>query len=153
MTAASDQEQLAGSPAAAHPAPHRRRVSPWAIGVGVCAAPSIWAIQLLTDVSLSGHACGPRNTLQSQSSWLGLPVVLLTINVVAVALCLAAAFVAWGSWRATRNERPGSGHHVLESGDGRTRFLALVGLMTSVLFGAAIILESVNFFVVPSCAR
>jgi hypothetical protein len=109
MTATPDQERPAGSSNSAHPAPHRRRVAAWAIGVGVCAAPAIWAVQLLTDVSLSGHACGPRNTLQASSPGLGIPVTLLTINGVAVLLCLAAASVSWHSWHATRAERPGSG--------------------------------------------
>jgi hypothetical protein len=147
---ADEQRRLAAA-APEHPAPHRHRVSAWAMAIGVLAAPLTWSLQLLVDVAITGHHCGANHLSPAVDRLSGVQAVLLIVNGMAIVLCAAAGTIAWRNWNATRDERPGRAHHLVESGDGRTRFLAMTGLMTSTLFAAAIVFESINLFVVPAC--
>jgi hypothetical protein len=61
------------------------------------------------------------------------------------------AAVAYRSWQATRHENDGHTGHVLETGRGRTRFLGLLGMMTSLGFVAAVLFDTVVLFTVPLC--
>jgi hypothetical protein len=144
-----------GAPGAArdtaHPAPHRDRVPGWHVGVGLFAAPTAWSVQSLLDVGLSGYACYPKDEPLFTPIWSSLGTALLSANVVALVVCVFAGVVAWLAWRRSGSERPGSAHHLLESGDGRTRFLALAGVLTSVLFIVAVAFETVQAFVGLPC--
>ncbi len=136
-----------------HPAPHRARVGLAALLFGIAAAPAAWDAQLLLSVALSGHACYPRERLLPAPLWSGLWSILLAISVAGIAISLAGGVIAWRSWRSTRQERPGSAHHLLESGDGRTRFMAMCGLLTSAAFLLALIFGTAALFVVPLCGQ
>jgi hypothetical protein len=72
-------------------------------------------------------------------SWADLWSILLAISVAGIVLAIVGGLVAWRSWRRTREERPGSAHHLLDRGDGRTRFMAMCGILTSVLFLVALV--------------
>jgi hypothetical protein len=136
-----------------HPAPHRARVGLAALLFGIAAAPAAWDAQLMLSVALSGHACYPRERLLAAPLWSGLWSILLAISVGGIGIALAGGVVALRSWRRTRAERPGSGHHLLESGDGRTRFMAMCGLLTSAVFLLALIFGTAALFVVPLCGQ
>jgi hypothetical protein len=146
-----NEERLPHLSGVRHPAPHRRRVARWVIAIALFVAPVTWGLQLLVAVTLAGHACYPHAVPRALPLWANLSQRLLAMNIAAIALCLIAGFVAWLGWRRTRAERPGDAHHLLESGDGRTRFLAMAGLINSVLFGVAVIFESINLFMDPTC--
>jgi len=134
-----------------HPAPHRARVGLAALLFGIVAAPAAWNAQILLSVALSGHACYPRDKPLAAPLWSNLEPILLTINIVSIAIAVMGGIVAWRSWLQTRAERPGSGHHLLESGDGRTRFMAMCGILISALFLLALIFGSGVVFMVPPC--
>ena len=136
-----------------HPSPHRSRVSGAAIAIGLCAAPLAWSLQLLLNVSSASHACFPKDVPLLTPEWPSLHLVVLVIDLVALAVCLVAGLVAWRSWLKTNHEKPGSGHHVLESGDGRTRFMAMAGMMTSGLFFVAIAFAALNLAALTACGR
>jgi len=153
---ATREPAAAGGPSGAardtaHPAPHRDRVPGWQTGVGLFAAPAAWSVQSLLDVSLSGYACYPQDEPLATPIWSGLGTALAAANVVALLVCLIGGIVAWMAWRKSGAERPGSAHHLLESGDGRTRFLALAGVLTSLLFIVAVGFETVQSFVGLPC--
>ena len=135
-----------------HPSPQRHRANPWAVGFALLAAPSAWITQLLINVGLASYACYPHDVPLAHASYGWLHTFLIAVNLIALLLCAAAGGAAWRLWQATRHERPGSGHHLLESGDGRTRFFAMVGVLTSTLFLVAVLLQASNVFVVPSCS-
>ena len=78
-------------------------------------------------------------------------MTLLIVELIAMAMAFAAAIVAYASWRSTRHEAEGEARHMFEAGEGRTRFLALWGLMTSIGFLVAIVFSLVGLFVVPLC--
>ncbi len=137
---------------AAHPSPHRDRVGPWATWFGILGAPVGWALQQLVNPAILAHGCYPNDTPLSISIWSIAQSVTTGVEAAALVICLAAGLVAWRNWRRTREEKPGSGKHLMEGGDGRTRFLAMVGMICSGLFLIAVLLVTAMFFLVPACS-
>jgi hypothetical protein len=136
-------------PASSHPAPHRERYGRGALAFGLFAAPLAWAIQLTASYAVTGVTCnGARYALDAPT----LHTALATVDVMALAVTVAAFVVAWLGWRATREEAAGSAHHLLDAGEGRTRFLAVCGMMASAGFMLALIFATVGIAVVPPCA-
>jgi len=140
-------------PGTAHPAPHRDRVGLNALWFGIAAAPVAWTLQLMFSSSLAGYACYPHADPRTFPLWDGLSPVLLAISAGAFIIAVSGGGVAWNSWRQTRSERPGSAHHLMETGDGRTRFMAMCGLLTSTVFVIALAFGAVALSVVPLCGR
>jgi hypothetical protein len=132
----------------AHPAPHRQRVGLLALGFGIVGAPLAWNIELLVGTALSGHQCFPRYMPLAVPLWTGTRGFLLAMSVVAIVMGIAAGLVAWRSWRRTHDEKPGSAH----SGEGRTRFMALCGLLSSGLFLVALVFTLAAIMLVPLCS-
>ena len=121
---------MTAMPHVEHPSPHANRVSGLALGVGLWLAPAVWFVQLSIDTWAASHACYPRDVpfLSPQAA---LAPVFGPVDALAFVIALAAGFVAWRSWRATRAEKPGRGHELIASGEGRARFLAMAGMITS----------------------
>lgn len=132
----------------AHPAPHRQRVGMLALGFGIVGAPLAWNIELLAGTALSGHQCFPRYMPLAVPLWTGTWGFLLAMSVVAIVIAIAAGLVAWRSWRRTRDEKPGSVH----GGEGRTRFMAMCGLLCSGLFMVALVFTLAAILLVPLCS-
>jgi hypothetical protein len=131
-----------------HPAPHRGRVSLVTLLFGVFAAPVAWNLQLLFEAAISGHVCYPKDTPLSGVG-AGAHGWALGIDVLCLILALVALGVSLRSWREVRAEKRGSGHHLLDAGEGRTRFLAMLGILNSCLFLLAILFASAGGFVFP----
>jgi hypothetical protein len=68
-----------------------------------------------------------------------------------MAVCLLGSFVSWNNWNRTHAEHPGPTSHLLEVGEGRTRFISVVGMMAGLGFFAAILFDTVALFLVPPC--
>ncbi len=138
---------------ASHPSPHRDRVGLVPLFFGLWAAPAAWSGQIIVNYALASYVCYPRYAPQQQviAGWGGIWWGLLAINIVAILAAAAGAAVASRSWLATRHEHPGHTGHVLETGVGRSRFLALLGILTSVGFLVAVAFDTVVLFVVPLC--
>ena len=134
-----------------HPAPHRNRVGLTALIFGLAAAPAAWNAQLLFSVGLSAHACYPRDVPLTLPIWIGLWEILLAIGVMGLALAISGGVVSWRNWRLTFEEAAGSAHHLLDFGEGRTRFLAMFGILTSFLFALGLLFSTAAVFVVPLC--
>jgi hypothetical protein len=137
----------------AHPAPHRHKVSLLALGFGLAAAPLAWAAQTITGYALSSHACFPGDTPRVAPLFAEAGQIAVAINLIAIVVAAAAAAIAYRSWRATRDENDGRLHHLVEIGEGRTRFLALCGMLASLGFLVAIIFASLAILLVPLCGR
>jgi hypothetical protein len=134
-----------------HPAPHRHKVSLVALGFGLAAAPIAWAAQTIFGYALSSRACFPGDTPRSAPLFYGAVPIAIEINIIAILVAAVAAAIAYRSWRVTRDEDDGRLHHLVEVGEGRTRFLALCGMLTSLGFLGAIIFASVAIVLVPLC--
>ena len=74
------------------------------------------------------------------------------LTVVAVAVSLAAFGVSMRAFNRTRHETHGGPDQVMEVGAGRTRFLALWGMVLGAGFALAAAITAVAFIVVPRCA-
>ncbi len=134
-----------------HPSPHRHRVQRWAVWFGLLGAPLAWSLQELVNVSLAGYACFPHDTPLAAPLWSNLAAIVIAVDAVALVVCVAAGFAALHTWRRSRNEKPGDAEQLLGGGDGRTRFMAMAGMMTSALFLAGTALAALNLTTVPLC--
>ena len=145
---------------AGHPAPERGRASLAALWFGFFGAPAAWTVQVLVNLTLASHACFPRLFPLAAPVTGGLRGIVFGVSLAAIAVCVAAAGVAWGAWRRTRGEhQPASGRGrehtpgsaLLETGEGRTRFMALAGELASVTFLLVTVLNTAAVFLVTPC--
>jgi hypothetical protein len=134
-----------------HPAPHRHKVSLFALGFGLAAAPLAWAAQTVFGYALSSHACFPGATPRAAPLFAGAEQIAVAMNLIAIVVAAVAAATAYRSWRATRDEDDGRASRLVEVGEGRTRFLALWGMLTSAGFLVAMIFASLAILLVPLC--
>lgn len=116
------------------PAPDRHRLRPLALGM--LAPPVIWAARIGASYVLVPYVCARDATLLLQMLTLG---ALLGIA--------WAGVVAWRSWKATSNLDQ------VEFGgtEARARFMALAGMLSSVLFFAVVVAEGLAVFMVDPC--
>jgi hypothetical protein len=140
--------------AAQHPAPHAERMSVGEIYFVLCAAPFAWLMQLACGYALASEPCfragerslAPRVALQ----WTWPAMIVLTTA--ALAISIAAFVVSRRAFERTRREHPSGTQHLIEAGAGRTRFLALWGMVLGGGFAGAAALTAVAYLVVPRCA-
>ncbi len=151
MNAATGSNKGSAPERQPHPSPHRHRVARWAVWFGLLGAPIAWGLQEFINVSLAGYACFPHDTPLAAPLWANLAAIALAVDAVALAICIAAGFAAFHTWRRSRGEKPGDADQLLGSGDGRTRFMAMAGIMVSLLFLFGTALATLNLAAVPPC--
>lgn len=109
-----------------------------ALWFGLLAGPAAWYLHLNVSYGLVRLICLHGN------SWL-----LHLTTLAMVALAAAGAWVAWGNWRRIGEPEITTGPGTL----GRTRFMALGGLMMSGFFLAIILLAWIPDFLLDPCAE
>jgi hypothetical protein len=135
-----------------HPAPHRNRVPQWLLFTAIGAGPMLWLAQLLIGFAFSSHLCFPdRPRLPPLSVPAWMDPLLIAANVVAIALTAVAAVIGWRLLVSTSGEHDDQPGGMVDAGEGRTRFLAIWALVTSGLFLAAIVFNTINLVMLPSC--
>jgi uncharacterized membrane protein YeiB len=152
MIAHADNKQAKN---ARHPAPHRDRISLNILLFGLFGAPVAWLGQLIVNFALASHACFSASMSRSRvlPGWEEIWFVLLLINIAAIMVALIAAATSYRNWHSTKEEHPSSSEALLETGEGRTRFMAASGIMTGLVFLIAILFDTIALFVVPQCAN
>jgi hypothetical protein len=147
-------------PNAVHPAPFRKKISLGTLWYGLWAAPAAWSVQTLVNLPVSSHFCFPRLEPLSAPET-GVRGMAFVVSVAALFVCLSALTVATRTWLRTREEHHGASGkgraHVpttalLETGEGRTRFMALCGTLTSATFFIASVAHTAAIFLVLPCA-
>ena len=133
-----------------HPAPDRGRVRNFVLFFGLAAAAFAWSVELAATASLGGAACvtgdGPKFGFTS-AGWA--TVTLTVVNLVALLVAFGALAI---SWRNMKRASVLEGRHVtgdggvLDSGEGRTRFISVWGIFASVLFIIAIGFNTIAVF-------
>jgi hypothetical protein len=127
---------------------------------GFLAGPFGWTVQTLVDSAVTSHGCFPALSPLSTPVIGGLRGMLFVVSVGAIVLCVAGAAVAWRDWTRTREEHHDqsgtAGRHdqptaLLETGEGRTRFMALSGVLTSLTFLIVTIAHTASIFLVSPC--
>ena len=124
-----------------HPAPSRDRVSPFLLWFGLFGAAGAWTVQLIANYAIAAHGCFPRMVPLTRPVWgqATLTISLVAISIFAIVAAVAALLAACISWRRTSDEMGGKSHWLLETGEGRTRFMAAAGMMASSVFLLAIL--------------
>jgi hypothetical protein len=139
--------------ATTHPAPHREKVSFWALMFGCCAAPIFWLGQLTLGYWISAQVCYGSDHPTVTDAPGTLYSALIVFDAVAIVFAILGGIVSWMSWNATQDEKKVGAHEALHTGEGRARFMALWGIMSSLWFLGAIVFGTIGSMVVPLCAR
>ena len=97
----------------------------WLLWIGVLTGPAAWSLQVLINYNLEEIVCGPA-AQGSRDIWgIGVETWILAVDAVLAASTLVAALVSLHCLRSTRADA---------STGGRAHWMALVGVMSSVLF-------------------
>lgn len=106
--------------------------------IGVLAAPIAWGAQLLVGYSMQEAGCGRPNT----HLW-GASLDLLTMIALVVSgmIAVAGGAAAVAALRACADNDP----------RGRVFFMALSGIVATVIFAVAIVLTAIPLFSLDSC--
>jgi len=139
------------SAAPQHPAPARHRVSVTALCFGLLAAPGAWIFSELLLYFISSRLCTLKNPMASAFLRKGISPWFTIITVAAFLLALIGVWVSLRNWLATREESHGSGHHLAEVGEGRTRFLAMCSMLASIGFAIAFLFIFAQLYTARLC--
>lgn len=136
-----------------HPAPHRHRTSLGGLFFALSAAPCAWLVEHLVGYGLSSRACypGSRQLTSPIASWAAMRPALVFLALTCLGLALLGGWIAGRSWRATRTETAGEADDLLEIGAGRSRWMAACGILVTVLFAAAILVDGLVLAAAPTC--
>lgn len=130
-------------------APETRSVKFLTLLFGVAAAPLFWTGQVLLGYGVTAHACYPGDHPVTPGFRDQLIGIMMVFDLVALAACAAGALVSWRAWRTVARGR--GVHHTLHTGEGRDRFLALWGLLSSLWFFLAILFNTIASLTVTPC--
>lgn len=128
-------------------APETRSVKFAALLFGTCAAPIFWLGQLMLGYGVTAYVCYPGDHPVALTAPGPLVAALLVFDVVALAASAAGAAVSWTSWRRSR-----AGEGIGHAREGRDRFLAMWGLLSSLWFFFAILFNVIASVMVPPCS-
>jgi hypothetical protein len=155
MTAAASHASRAH-----HPAPSRGHIALPALWFGIFGGPVAWSIQTLVNLPVASHGCYPA-LAPLGAPIIGVRGIAFAVSLFALAVCVAAAGVSFRGWirlRAEHQEGSGRGSEhtpaaaLTETGEGRTRFMALCGVLTSLTFLVLSLTLTAAIFLVSPCA-
>ncbi len=151
MSTAATSSNPSSPEGQSHPSPHRHQVPGWSAWFSVMAAPLAWVLQLVVNVSLSSYACYPHDVPLATPLWTHMLGIAMTVEAVALLICIAAGLVSWRNWRRSRGEKPGDAHELIGGGNGRSRFVAMTGMLVSGLFLIATAFATINLAGIQPC--
>jgi hypothetical protein len=105
--------------------------------LGLIAGPLAWALDEEISYALADWSCHAQR-----------PLLTHLISVAALALIIAGAFLSWRDWRSR-----GSVGTVQNEPPARARFLSLGGFALCLLFGLAVLFDTVAKFCFDPCQR
>jgi hypothetical protein len=132
-------------------APETRSVRFLTLLFGACAAPIFWLGQVMLSYGVTAIICYPRDHPQHLTNGGPLFTALMAFDAVALIGCAASGLVSWRAWQRVRKDTVRDHRHVLHSGEGRDRFLAIWGIMSSLWFFAAVLFNVIASVTVPPC--
>ena len=135
-----------------HPSPHRDRVPEWALWGGIFGGPLAWAVQTIVNYSFVAHNCFPQADPRPSPVFGGMWDVALAVSAVALLGTAGAGLLALRGWRATRGEMGGETAHLLHHAEGRSRFMAISGLLMSGMFAGAVVTSVLPLFWIGPCS-
>ncbi|HEX7070906.1 MAG TPA: hypothetical protein VF190_08875 [Rhodothermales bacterium] len=115
----------------------RRQLREWFL---VLAAPFVWTVELNVTYWLVPLACQA-----------GANVLVIVVNLSFMAITAAIGFVAWRHWERFGRQWPAG--HTDDVPAERSRFMAVLGLLSAGLFGLFILSNLIPTFVIHPCLR
>lgn len=134
-----------------HPSPDRYQVSTWKLWISMLGVPLLWIAQIATSEIAASYACYPHDMPLDTPLWQWLTPLLIGISAASLLLAIICMWLAYTAWKQSRHEDKGSEKHTVDIGEGRTRFLAMVGLLSSGLFLIAILFTACALWLVSPC--
>lgn len=138
-----------------HPEPHPGAASRTLLFTALLGGPIAWMLQLCIGYGLTAQTCFPREA-PHPGGLAHLPWVWptsLALNLLALAVALAATGLSCWIWRRTRNHDPGAYAGLIEAGEGRTRYLAVWGIWLGLWFAVDIAFNTIAMFEVATCGN
>ena len=133
-----------------HPSPGRDKVAvPWLIA-GLAIPSAAWTLEMLTGFGVSSNAC-PLTPIPRKGGFSGEETLLLSVQLVCLIAAIASGFMSYRHWRLVQAEKQDSEHSHLTIGEGRTRFLAIAGMLVAGTFAVAILFNVAEPILIPSC--
>lgn len=117
-------------------------------------APLAWVAQMSLSEPLAAYGCYPHQVPLAAPLWAELSSILATISLLCLAAGLSTGYVAWDNWRRAiaPPTRIVQGKPVPEMDGGQRRFLATLGMMSSLLFVFAILFTGCAILLVRPCS-
>lgn len=136
-----------------HPSPERHRIALGMLWFGLFGAAAAWSVQILVDYVVAAHSCFPQLYPLAAPTMGRAPLWWITVivSVVMLVIGVLGALAAVRSWSATRHETGGHTQWALDTGEGRTRFMATAGLVTSAIFIVAMLVNTAAAITVTPC--
>jgi hypothetical protein len=135
----------------AHPAPHRRRTTLLALIFVTVGPPLAWSVHLIVNYAFASQSCYPDGRPLIAPSFRGLWPLLIAVDVMSLVISACAAVLAYRLWQVTAREMPEPEPAMMEAGEGRTRFLAIWGMLIAIGFFVAVIFDFVGLWILPIC--
>jgi len=131
-----------------HPAPDRGRVGRFTLLFALAGAPLAWSLEFSANAAISGTGCyagfGPNKVSPESSIWVNSAVIGIDLAMFVMAFVSLGVSI-WAYRKTGRHEHLGGGD-LVDSGEGRTRFIAVWGIFTSILFSVAIAANTISVF-------
>jgi len=122
-----------------------------ALWFGILAAPLAWSAEELVGYFIASRVCNMKSSVGSMSVALTTSPWFAGLSFVTYVVAFAGLWIAIANWRRTREEQRGSGHHLLELGEGRTRFMSMWGLLTSIAAVIGLVFITTQMVAAPLC--
>jgi hypothetical protein len=136
-----------------HPAPSAGELSSAQAAFLLFTGPIAWFVQLCVGSMLTSWPCFPGMERLSAPlagyAWAHAAAVVVLL--LAAALAAVSSLAAWRKFQAVRGEREGGHAELVSIGHGRTRFVALWGMILGAGFSLSILVNLVGFAMVPLC--
>jgi hypothetical protein len=117
---------------------------------GLFGAAAAWGLQELASYAILSHGCFPAwlplAALSSRASW----SAAVGVSVAALLIGATASLTAYRAWQRTSAGDESHTAH-LDVGEGRERFMALSGIIVSLIMLANIVMNAIVLFAVPAC--
>lgn len=139
-----------------HPAPARHVVAMPQLLFGLFGAPVAWAVQLLSATAVNSFGCiagldenTPTGLQAGSATW----IALLVLTLLLILVSGAALVTALRSWRKVHEPSEPEEAELLETGEGRARFMAMGGILLGSIFSLLLVLNSLPIFFSAQCVQ
>lgn len=139
------------TPQVRHPSPERTKISLPLMLAALFLAPAVWSLQILSAYVLAARSCFPTYSPLAGARVPGMSGWTVVGSLIALAFACLSLWASATAWRRTRGEKKGGTHQALDVGEGRSRFLALCGVIITAIFAAAIIFEALAALLLRQC--